>query len=434
MSDPAPASKPADPAVVGLVPRPPDRWTEILDSLDDAANLVHVAPDVVKRLCVPRRVLEVAVPLRRDDGTIDVYTGWRIHHDTSRGPGKGGIRFHPALDRWEVAALAAAMTFKTALVDLPFGGAKGGVRCDPTTLSLGELERLTRRYAWEILPMLGPDKDVPAPDVNTDGRVMGWLMDTISLARGEVSPSSVTGKPTVIGGTDEHAGSTANGVVHTVRSVFDALRMPVAGSRAVVQGFGKVGAPLVFLLHSAGMRVVAVSDVRGAVHNPGGLDVPSLSEHATRAGSVAGFAGGDDLDTLDLFAVPSDVAIPAALAGTIDDTVAARVAARVVVEAANGPTTAAGDRVLHERDVVVVPDILANAGGVTDSYFEWAQNRQGVAWEDGVAAGLLQRMMRAAFVEVWERAATLGVTLRRAAYAVAVERVGAAINARGLFP
>lgn len=406
----------------------------MLDSLDDAAALVNLAPDVLKRLRVPGRVLEVAVPLRRDDDTVEVFTGWRIHHDTSRGPGKGGIRFHPALDRWEVAALAAAMTFKTALMDLPFGGAKGGVRCDPTMLSTAELERLTRRYAWEILPMLGPDKDVPAPDVNTDGRVMGWLMDTISLARGEASPSSVTGKPTVIGGTDEHAGSTANGVVHTVRSVFDALDMHIAGSRAVVQGFGKVGAPLTFLLHSAGMRIVAVSDVHGAVHNPGGLDVPSLSEHAARTGSVAHFPGGDELDAQELFAVPSDVAIPAALAGTIDDDVAARVAARVVVEAANGPTTAAGDRVLHERDVVVVPDILANAGGVTDSYFEWAQNRQGVAWEDGVAAGLLQRIMRKAFLDVWGRAATLHVTLRRAAYAVGIERVGAAITARGLFP
>jgi glutamate dehydrogenase (NAD(P)+) len=413
---------------------PPDRWTEMLVYLDDAATLIDLDPDVLCRLRTPQRIFEVAVPIQHDDGHVEVFTGWRVHHNTARGPAKGGIRFHPALDRWEVSALAAAMTFKTALMDLPFGGAKGGVRCDPTTLSLAELERLTRRYTWEILPMLGPDKDVPAPDVNTDGRVMGWLMDTISLARGEMTSSSVTGKPTVIGGTEEHAGSTASGVVHVVRDVFAELDLPLAGSRAVVQGFGKVGAPLTFLLHSAGMRIVAVSDLGGAVHNPGGLDVAALAEHAGRTGSVARFGGGDDLDPAELFGVPSDVAIPAALAGTIDERVSERLAARVVVEAANGPTTAGGDRVLDERGIVVVPDILANAGGVTDSYFEWAQNRQGVAWERGRAAELLQRTMHDAFTNVWSRADLLHVGLRRAAYAVAVGRVADAVIARGLFP
>jgi glutamate dehydrogenase (NAD(P)+) len=436
VSDPAPRA-PATAPVVGLVSpvtTPPDRWADMLGYLDDAAALIDLDPDVLARLRVPRRILEVAVPIQRDDGRIEVFTGWRVHHNTSRGPGKGGIRFHPALDRWEVSALAAAMTFKTALMDLPFGGAKGGVRCDPTALSLGELERVTRRYTWEILSLLGPDKDVPAPDVNTDGRVMGWLMDTISLARGENVSSSVTGKPTVIGGTEEHAGSTASGVVHVVRDVFGELGIPMAGSRVVVQGFGKVGAPLSFLLHSAGLRVVAVSDVGGAVYNPGGLDAAGLAEHAARTGSVAGFRGGDELDPSQLFAVASELAVPAALASTIDEVVAKTLAARVVVEAANGPTTAPGDAVLRSRGIVVVPDILANAGGVIDSYFEWAQNRQGVAWEQGVAAQLLQRIMHKAFDEVWTRARMHDVDLRRAAYAVATQRVADAMNARGLFP
>ncbi len=411
-----------------------DRWSDLLDYLSDAAALIGLDPDVHARLRVPRRILEVAVPIQRDDGRVEVFTGWRVHHNTSRGPGKGGIRFHPALDRREVSALAAAMTFKTALMDLPFGGAKGGVRCDPMSLSLAELERLTRRYTWEIITLLGPDKDVPAPDVNTDGRVMGWLMDTISLARGENVASSVTGKPTVIGGTEEHAGSTASGVVHVVRDVFAELGVQPAGRRAVVEGFGKVGAPLTFLLHSAGLRVVAVSDIGGAVYNPGGLDVASLSAHAARTGSVAGFPGGDPLDPTELFAVPSDLAVPAALEGTIDEKIAASVAAPVVVEAANGPITADADRILDARGVVVVPDILANAGGVIDSYFEWAQNRQGVAWEQGVGGRLLQRIMHKAFAEVWARSQSLHADLRRTAYAVATQRVADAMTARGLFP
>src|SRR5689334_15237138 len=297
-----PARVPTAP-VVGLVAQaaPPDRWTEMLGYLDDAATLIDLDPDVLCRLRTPHRIFEVAVPIQHDDGHVEVFTGWRVHHNTARGPAKGGIRFHPALDRWEVSALAAAMTFKTALMDLPFGGAKGGVRCDPTTLSLAELERLTRRYTWEILPMLGPDKDVPAPDVNTDGRVMGWLMDTVSMAHGHAITASVTGKPLSIGGTAEHAGGTAAGVVMCTRDVFDELGIPLAGRRAVIQGFGKVGRPLAFLLHSAGMRVVAVSDVHGGVRNEGGLDVPALSEHAVAHGTVADYPGGEPIDADDVF-------------------------------------------------------------------------------------------------------------------------------------
>jgi glutamate dehydrogenase (NAD(P)+) len=411
-----------------------DRWADILEHLAAAAKLIDADPDVVRRLETPTRVLEVSIPVRMDDGSVEVFTGWRIHHDTTRGPGKGGIRFHPTVDAREVTALAAAMTFKTAVMDLPFGGAKGGVRCDPTRLSLGELERLTRRYTWEIMPMLGPDKDVPAPDVNTDGRVMGWLMDTISMARGEGITASVTGKPLAIGGTAEHAGGTAAGVVMCVRDTFGELGIEISGRRAVVQGFGKVGGPLTFLLHSAGMRVIAVSDVKGAVANAGGLDVPALSEHALATGSVCGFPGGEAIEQRDLFALECEVAVPAAMEGAIDADVARRCGAKIVVEAANGPTTAEADEVLEDRGIVVVPDILANAGGVTSSYFEWAQNRQGIAWLDGVAAERLHHTMHAAFTSVWAGGHTHRVPLRRAAYAIGLARIAEAMSVRGLFP
>jgi glutamate dehydrogenase (NAD(P)+) len=411
-----------------------DRWAEILGYLADASKITGVDPDVHRRLQSPSRVLEVSIPVRMDDGSLEVFTGWRVHHDTTRGPGKGGIRFHPAVDAREVTALAAEMTFKTAVMNLPFGGAKGGVRCDPTVLSIGELERLTRRYTWEIMPLLGPDKDVPAPDVNTDGRVMAWLMDTISMAHGQAITGSVTGKPLAIGGTAEHAGGTASGVVMCSRAIFEELGLPIVGRRAVIQGFGKVGGPLAFLLHSAGMRIVAVSDVHGAVMNQGGLDIAALSDFATEHGTVSGFPGGEPLAMEDVFAIECELIVPAALEGAIDEGVARRCMAQVIVEAANGPITAEADAVLLERGIVVVPDILANAGGVTSSYFEWAQNRQGIAWLDGVAAERLHHTMLDAFARVWAFSQTHKVSLRRAAYALAVQRVGEAMSVRGLFP
>lgn len=411
-----------------------DPWEAVLERLDDAAKLTGLDEDIHRLLRTPRRVLEVAVPVRMDDGRVEVFTGWRVHHDTTRGPAKGGIRFHPDLDARELCALAAAMTFKTAVADLPFGGAKGGVRCDPARLSLGELERVTRRYAWEISPVLGPERDVPAPDVNTDGRVMAWFMDTLSMIKGGAAYGSVTGKPLSLGGTLGHAGATSAGVVVCARQVFAKLRLPLAGARVVLQGFGKVGGPLAFLLASAGMRLVAVGDVGGAVHNPGGLDPSLLADHVKQAGTVAGFAGGDELRPAELWEVESEVAIPAALEGAINETVAGRLAAKVLLEAANGPTIPAADPVLEQRGIVVVPDILANAGGVTASYFEWVQGREGMAWEGEVVAERLRRMMDQAFDAVWARAGTLGVSMRRGAMALAVDRVAEAITARGLFP
>lgn len=411
-----------------------DAWAAVLERLDDAAELMGTDPDIHRLLRMPRRVLEVAVPVRMDDGRVEVFQGWRVHHDTTRGPAKGGLRFHPDLDVLGVAALAASMTFKTAVTNLPFGGAKGGVRCDPTRLSLRELENLTRRYAMEVSPLIGPDKDVLAPDVNTDGRVMAWLMDTLSMMQGELLPGSVTGKPLSVGGTRGHAGATSSGVLLCTRAVFAALELPLAGSRAVIQGFGKVGAPLAFLLASAGMRVVAVSDVGGAVHNAGGLDGGALSDHVSATGSVAGFEGGDAIAESAMWNLECELVVPAALSGAIDESVAEALRTKVVVEAANGPTTPAGDAVLERRGVAVVPDILANAGGVTASYFEWAQSRQGYAWDEEMVATRLRVGMDDAFTSVWAKSEALGVSLRRAAFGLALERLAEAIAARGLFP
>ncbi len=409
-------------------------WTTALDRLDQAAALAGLDPDIHRMLRTPKRVLEVAVPVRMDDGRVEVFTGWRVHHDTTRGPGKGGIRFHPQVDADEVKALAAAMTWKTAVLHLPFGGAKGGVRCDPTTLSLGELERLTRRYTYEVSPLLGPDVDIPAPDINTDERVMAWLMDTLSQINGSSLPGSVTGKPLSIGGTRTHTGATSVGCVVCAKAAFRELDLPIGGKRVVIQGFGKVGGPLAFLLSSAGMRVVAVGDAGGAVANPGGLDVPELSAHVEATGSVAGFPVADVIPADELWDVECDLLVPAALGGVIDAEVAGRIRTKVVVEAANGPTTTAGQAVLDQRGIVVVPDILANAGGVTASYFEWAQSRQGYPWEEGLVAERLNQRMEDAFAEVWERSQELGTNLRLGANVVAVERVAEALVARGLFP
>lgn len=409
-------------------------WDAVLLRLDEAAALVGLDEVVHEILRRPAHVLEVAVPVRMDDSRVLVFTGWRVHHNVTRGPAKGGVRFHPTVDALELAALAAEMTFKTAVLDIPFGGGKGGVRCDPARLSVHELERLTRRYTWEILPLIGPDTDVPAPDVNTDERVMGWMMDTASMAHGRALPGTVTGKPAVLGGSFGHSGSTAAGLLHCVTMAMTKNGRHLAGSRAVVQGFGKVGGALAFLLHSAGMRVVAIGDIGGAVANPAGLDILRLADHVSATGTVAGFALGDPIDPKALFAVPSDVAIPAALANAIGEQEAVSLAAGLVIEGANGPTTPAGDQVLADRGITVVPDVLANGGGVTSSYFEWAQDRQGYRWDGEVVAERLAGRMSAAFEEVWARSEVLDVSLRMAALAIAVERVAASFHARGLFP
>jgi len=409
-------------------------WQAVLERIDDGARLIGLEQDIHRMLSVPTRVLEVGVPVRMDEGHVEVFIGWRVHHDVSRGPGKGGIRFHPSVTASEVKALAAEMTLKCAVVDIPFGGAKGGVQVDPRQLSDSELERLTRRYTIEVASLLGADKDVPAPDVNTDARVMAWLMDTISMFRGEAVTGVVTGKPLAVGGSRGHVGATSQGVLICSRAIFHELGMSMAGSRAIVQGHGKVGGPLCYLLSSAGMRVVAVTDADGGVYNPAGLDTLALADHVSRRGTVAGFEMSDPLDPTKLWDIECELAVPAALENTITAEVAERLGAKVVVEAANGPTLPEADPILERRGVVVVPDILANAGGVTASYFEWAQSRQGFAWEEQVVAERLRRIMESAFDACWQHSKDLKVTLRRASVALALERVGEAIRFRGLFP
>lgn len=411
-----------------------DDWEAMQQRFDDAAQLVSLDDSVREILRMPKRVLEVAIPVRMDSGAVEVFQGWRVCHDDSRGPAKGGIRYHQDVDAHEVTALAAGMTFKTAVVNVPFGGGKGGVRVDPRRLSRGELERLTRRYTYEILPVIGPNIDVPAPDVNTDGQVMTWLYDTYSSIKGELFPDVVTGKPIAMGGSYGREGATSSGVVTCAREAFAKLGIPMAGSRAVIQGFGKVGGPLAFLLASAGMRVIAVSDVNGAIHNPAGLDAMKLSDHVAKTGTVVGFGGAEAILHDDMWTLEAELCVPAALSGAIDRRVAKTIGSRVIVEAANGPTTPFADEVLSERGIVVVPDILANAGGVTVSYFEWAQSRQGYKWEEEMVATRLRRAMEEAFLDVWQKAEAMDVSLRRGAFAVAVERLAQSISARGIFP
>lgn len=408
------------------------RWNDMLHSLHDAANLINAEPWVVKVLEQPQRVLEASIPVRMDNGEVEVFTGWRVHHNTSRGPAKGGIRFHMDVDALETTALAAGMTYKTAISHLPFGGGKGGIRVDVNKLSIHELERLTRRYTIEMMPMLGPDKDVPAPDINTDDRVMAWLMDTVSMMRDEETTGSVTGKPLSLGGSLGHVGATANGVVTCVRAAFEQHGWDLVGSRVSIQGFGKVGGPLAYLLHSAGMRVVAIADVTGAVTNPGGIDVPALGEFVKQSGGVVGFDGGEDITAEEFWQVSCDLMVPAALALAIDENIAEKLDTKIVVEAANGPTAEAADLVFADRGIVVVPDILANAGGVTASYFEWVQNRQGYAWSgQQVATGLHDQMVKA-YSAVHEKSDELKVSMRRAAMAVAVQMLQDSITARGI--
>lgn len=411
-----------------------DAWDAVTERLADALQLADVEDGVARRILPAERVLEVSVPVRLDDGQVEVFTGWRVQHDTSRGPGKGGIRFHPAVTAREVTALAAEMTVKCAVVDIPFGGAKGGVRVEPALLSAGELERVTRRYAYDVARLLGPDRDIPAPDVNTDERVMSWVMDTISMLEDRAVPGVVTGKPLPLGGSYGHVGATSVGVTVCTKAAFSRLGLDLAGARAVVQGYGKVGAPLVYLLRSLGMRVVAVADVHGAVHNPAGLDPAALSDHVATHGTVDGFVGADPLGADELFELPCEVLVPAALGGVITGPVAQRLQAGLVVEAANGPTTPTGDRVLAERGIVVVPDVLANAGGVVTSYFEWAQGRQGYRWPAATVSERLHATMTEALEATWRRAGGLKVSLRRAAFALGLERVAEATRLRGLFP
>ena len=409
-------------------------WLHVASLIDKAGRLLGLDEGMIQRIITPERILEVAVPVRMDSGEIHMFTGWRIQHDTSRGPGKGGIRFHPSVNTDEIAALSADMSIKCAVVNIPYGGAKGGVKVDPEALSRAELERLTRRYAFSIAPIIGPDRDTPAPDINTDPQVMSWIMDTVSMLRGHNTPGVVTGKPLAIGGTLGHAGATSLGVTICAAAILERLGRPMNEQRVVIQGYGKVGAPLVKLLSDRGMKVVGIADVHGAIHVPEGISYSILAKHFADAGTVVGYPGSVHVPADELFTIPSDIAIPAALGGVITEQVAESMAASIMIEAANGPTTGEGAAVLASRNIPVVPDVLANAGGVVASYFEWAQDLQGFMWERELFTQRLEKTMSEAFKYVWQRHLELNVTLRETAIAVGVERIAEATEVRGLFP
>ncbi len=409
-------------------------WLHVSSLIEKAGRLLELDEGLIKRIIAPERVLEVSIPVRLDSDEIEIFTGWRILHDTSRGPGKGGIRFHPSVNADEIAALSADMSIKCAVVNIPYGGAKGGVAVDPSRLSRGELERLTRRYAFSIAPMIGPDRDIPAPDINTDPQIMSWIMDTVTMLHGHSAPGVVTGKPLAIGGTVGHAGATSIGVTICTTAILQRLGRLANEQRVVIQGYGKVGAPLVKLLSDRGMKVVGVADIKGAIYVPTGVNHLRLAEHVEESGTVVGLPGSEDIAPDELWTIPSDIAIPAALGGAITEEVAQTMAASIVVEAANGPTTGEAAKLLHERGVRSVPDVLANAGGVVASYFEWAQDLQGYMWERELFQQRLEKTMHEAFNYVWTRHKELNVSLRETALAVGVERIAEATQTRGLFP
>lgn len=428
------APAPAAPAAPSSAPPHSVPWANALGQLAGAVEILGYEDGLHEMLATPRREINVAVPLRRDDGRVELFKGFRVQHNVSRGPGKGGLRFHPSVDADEVRALAMLMTWKCAVVDLPYGGAKGGVGIDPQQYSERELERVTRRYTSEIMPMIGPERDIMAPDMGTNEQTMAWVMDTYSVSQGYTIPGVVTGKPLAVGGSLGRATATSRGVVHVTISALAEVGETLTGATVAIQGFGKVGAHAASIFAEEGARVVAVSDQFGGLHNPAGIDVPRLLDHVAATGSVVGFDGADVLGNDALLALEVDVLVPAAIDGVLDSRTAPSVRARFVVEGANGPTTADADRILAEKGVVVVPDILANAGGVVVSYFEWVQSNQTYWWDANEIEQKLADRMHSAFREVAATSRAQGITLRDAALVIGVRRVAEAHQIRGLYP
>ena len=405
----------------------------MLEEFNAAARLLDLEPGLWKVLTSPKRQIVVSCPVEMDSGETEVFTGYRVQYNIALGPAKGGIRFHPAVTLDEVTALAAWMTWKCAVAQVPFGGGKGGVACDPTRMSRRELERLTRRYVAEIVDAIGPDKDIPAPDVNTNDQVMAWVMDTFSMHAGATTTAVVTGKPLELGGSAGRREATGRGVSIVAREAARHAGFALNGARIAVQGFGNVGSVSAQLLRRMGARIVAVTDWKGGVHDERGLDVDAMIEHAHQHQTVDGFPAGRPITNADLFRLDVDILVPAALENQITAGNAADVRARVIIEGANGPTTPEAHRLLHERGVFVVPDILANAGGVTASYFEWVQNRHGYFWTEEEVNERLEAKMMAAFETVVKTARRYRVDLRTAAYVVAIDRVATVTRMRGMY-
>jgi glutamate dehydrogenase (NAD(P)+) len=417
-----------------LDPANPGAWGVYLQQVDRVAPHLGGLQRWVETLKRPKRSLIVDVPIELDDGTIAHFEGYRVQHNTSRGPGKGGIRFHQDVSLAEVMALAAWMSVKNAAVNLPFGGAKGGVRVDPRKLSRGELERLTRRYASEIAIIIGPTKDIPAPDVNTNEQVMAWIMDTYSMHEGATVTGVVTGKPIQVGGSLGRREATGRGVFVVARAAAARIGLDLPGAAVAVQGLGNVGGVAARLFAEAGCRVVAVQDHGGSVYREAGLDVPTLLAHAAAHGSVRGFPGGEAIDAAQFWSVPCDVLVPAALEQQVGAANAGAIRARLVVEGANGPTTPEADDILRARGVTVVPDVIANAGGVTVSYFEWVQDFSSFFWTEDEINARLSRLLVEALDAVWKVAEEKRTSLRTAAFIVACTRILEARALRGLYP
>ena len=408
-------------------------FTAMLQEFDEAARLLNLDPGIWKILTHPKRQIVVSCPIQMDNGEIEVFTGYRVQYNITLGPAKGGIRYHPDVNLDEVTALAAWMTWKCAVAHIPFGGGKGGIICDPTRMSRRELEALTRRYIAEIMDAIGPEKDVPAPDVNTNEQVMAWVMDTYSMHVGHTSTAVVTGKPIELGGSLGRREATGRGVMIATREAAKHLGLEFTGASIAIQGFGNVGSVSADLLARAGAKIVAVTDWKGGTYNARGLDIAKMLDYVAQHKTIDGFPGGEPLTNEQLFTLDVDILIPAALENQITIDNARAIRAKIVIEAANGPTTPEANNILHERGILVVPDILANSGGVTVSYFEWVQDRYGYFWEESDVNARLERKMHEAFHDVLQTALKYNVDMRTGAYIVAISRVGTVTKMRGMY-
>jgi len=402
--------------------------------LDQVAERLHLDHDIHIRLRYPRRALVVSIPVRMDDGRTEVFMGYRVHHNTALGPTKGGLRYDAEVNMGEVTALAMLMTWKCSLMGLPYGGAKGGVRCTPRVMSKRELESLTRRYTAEIMLFIGPDLDIPAPDLGTDEQTMAWMMDTYSMTQGKSVPGVVTGKPILVGGSAGRREATGRGIVYVLYQATHSLGEELKGKKIVIQGFGNVGGVAARILWRDGAVIQGISDFKSGVWNSHGLDVRALAEHVKEAGTVEGFPGADTISNRDLLEQPCDVLVPAATGSQIREDNADKIRAKIIVEGANGPTTPEADAILRSHGVLVIPDVLANAGGVVVSYFEWVQGLQFYFWKESEIIARLQEIMTRAFTRVWNASKKENVDLRTAALMEGVRRVADAHQVRGLYP
>ena len=411
-----------------------DPWEVAIEQFDTAADKLHLDPNMRGILRECQRELTVHFPVRMHDGAVKVFTGFRVQHNTSRGPGKGGIRYHPAATIGEVKALAMWMTWKCAVVGIPYGGAKGAVICDPKTMTQQQLETLTRRYTTEIALLIGPERDIPAPDVNTNAQTMAWIMDTYSMHAGHTVPAVVTGKPLSIGGSEGRNEATARGAVYTIIEAAKNLGTDLEGARVVVQGFGNAGSFSAKLMAELGAVIVGLSDTQGGIHNPKGLDPNKVDAYKREHGTVVGFPGAERVGNADLLELDCDILIPAAIENQIGEHNAPRIKAKLIAEAANGPTSPEADRILYERGIFLIPDILCNAGGVTVSYFEWVQDLQNLFWREATINARLKEVMVKSFNDTLQMSLKHKVNMRTAAYMLAVGRVAEATLTRGIYP